>query len=436
MITEHKDLGRLKFARQSKGLSADKLLCWLVPWFLLVDSVNGALLQSLGTSYALAIGYKALLLALMLVSLSQTQPKALLLWAGAGLLLLIGPALSSWQQSSQWLMADVQLAVKILSPLLGFYYFLTLHKRQPALAQRLFYVTLAVSSVVLLLNMLLGISGLGFSAYQAMDNVQQSFLGVKGFFYSTNELSAFLLLLTASLLCITWPQSRFLYATVSLLAMAIALLLLTKTGLFGCLILVLLIPVLFMTKPFWQQKKSILLVIVLVLLLLLVLIVLNFAAIMHTLGIYNKLQFVYQQRGISGVLLSSRDFYASQIWASVQQHYASWQTWLGVGQGGSALQLKKYFAELDWFDLFVFYGVAGISVFIATFSVFMTYSIKHIQLASGRILLLLNIVLLAVSAMAGHVMTSGLLWLPWALANALLIPSSVQQLRNNRERHS
>jgi hypothetical protein len=439
VTAQHKDLDWLKLSWLRKGLlahGADKLLGWLVPWFLLVDSVNGALLQSVGTSYALTITYKALLLGLMLVSLSQTQPKALLIWAGAGLLLLIGPALSSWQQSSLWFMADVQLAVKILSPLLGFYYFLTLHKRQPALAQRVFYFTLAVSSVVLLLNMLLGISGLGFSAYQAMDNVQQSFLGVKGFLYSTNELSALLLVLTALLLSLSWPLSRLLYATVSLLAIATALLLLTKTGLFGCLILVLLIPNLFMTRQFWQQKKTILLATVVVLLLLLLLIVLNFVAILQALGIYHKLQFVYQQRGISGVLLSSRDFYASQIWASVQQQYADWQTWLGVGQGGIALQLKKYFAELDWFDLFVFYGVAGISVFIATFSVFITYSIKHIQLASGRTLLLLNIVLLAVSAMAGHVMTSGLLWLPWALANALLIPSSVQQLRKIRERHT
>ena len=163
---------------------------------------------------------------------------------------------------------------------------------------------------------------------------------------------------------------------------------------------------------------------------------LNLPALLQALGIYQKLDFVYQQRGISGIILSSRDLYASQIWASVQQHYASGQTLLGVGQGGSALQLKKYFAELDWFDVFVFYGVAGLAVYVVTFAVFIGYSIKHQGLVAGRVMLLLNLVLLAVSAMAGHVITSGLLWLPWALCNALLFSSSEQQLRTLRERHS
>ncbi|MGI5310038.1 O-antigen ligase family protein [Rheinheimera sp. WS51] len=415
---------------------ADRLLCGLIPWFLLVDCLNGALLQSQGSAYGLALVYKGLLLSLMLLALSQSQFKAVLIYIATALLLLLGPAVSSWQQSSQWILADVQLVVKILSPLLGFYYFFTLQQRQPASAQRLFYFTLAVSSVVLLLNMLLGLSGWGYSAYRPMENVQQAFLGIKGFFYSTNELSALLLVLTAALLSLTWPLSRWRYCLVSLLALVIALLLLTKTGLFGCLILVLTIPLLFMPAQFWRQHQLRLVAMAAVFLVLFLLASLNLPALLQALGIYQKLDFVYQQRGISGIILSSRDLYASQIWASVQQHYASGQTLLGVGQGGSALQLKKYFAELDWFDLFIFYGVVGVVVYIATFGLFICNSIKHLGLRAGRVMLLLNLVLLAVSAMAGHVITSGLLWLPWALCNALLFSSSEQQLRTIRERHS
>lgn len=414
----------------------DRLVCGLIPWSLLIDCLNGALLQSQGSAYGLAVLYKGLLLGLMLLALSQSQFKAVLIYIATALLLLLGPALSSWQQSSQWLLADVQLVVKVLSPLLAFCYFLSLQHRQPALAQRLFYLTLAVSTAVLILNMLLGISGFGYSAYQPMENVQQAFLGVKGFFYSTNELSALLLVLTAALLSLTWPLSRWRYAMVSVLAVAIALLLLTKTGLFGCLILVLTIPFLFMPAQFWRQNKLTIASLSVVLMLALLLAVFNMPAILQALGIYNKLNFVYQQRGISGIVLSSRDLYASQIWASVQQDYASWQRLLGVGQGGTALQLKKYFAELDWFDLYIFYGVAGGLVYVATFGLFIGKSIKHINLGSGRVMLLLNVVLLAVSALAGHVMTSGLLWLPWALCNALLVFSSEQQLRTIRERHS
>lgn len=379
---------------------ADRLLCWAIPCFLLIDSINGALLQSLGTSYGLALAYKGLLLSLMLLALINTNFKIVFIFTGTGLLLLLGPALSSWQQSNQWIMADVQLVVKTLSPLFAFYYFLTLNKRQPTLALRLFYLTLALSGIVLLLNMLLGLSGMGYSAYRPMDNVQQAFLGVKGFFYSTNELSGLLLVLTAAILSVAWPVSRWCYVMVSVLAVAIALLLLTKTGLFGCLILIIIIPCLFMSEQFWRQNKLTLLAVAVFLVLVLLVAVINITAILQLLGIYNKLEFVYQQRGISGILLSSRDLYASQIWASVQQHYTDWQCILGVGQGGTALYLKKYFAELDWFDLFIFYGLAGVGAFIATFGIFISHSIKHITLASGRLLLLLNLVLLAVSAVA------------------------------------
>ena len=59
----------------------------------------------------------------------------------------------------------------------------------------------------------------------------------------------------------------------------------------------------------------------------------------------DKLNFVYQQRGISGILLSSRDYYAGRIWQSTAEHYSDWQRLLGVGQGGVALYLQKYFAS-------------------------------------------------------------------------------------------
>ena len=404
----------------------DTLLCALIPAFLLVDCINGALLQLFGSSLGVSQFYKLTLLLLMALSSLLYQSRWVLGLLLVLILMLIGPALHWPHLSLRWVWADLLLVVKTLSPLLALLYLSALAQREPRQAQRLLKQTLVISTLVLLLNALAGVVGLGFSAYQPLDGVAQSFLGIKGFFYSTNELSAVLLVLSCALLCISWPRHKAAYLLCSITAMLLALSLLTKTGIVGVLLLVLLVPLLLQPQVFWQRQKKWLLLLASFVLLLSVLLIANAELLLSWLGIWDKLSFVYQQRGISGILLSSRDYYAGRIWQISNEHYSDWQRILGVGQGGVALYLKKYFAELDWFDLLMFYGLAGVTVFVMTFAVFFRLSWQQRRLGSGRVLLLLNMLLLLVSALAGHILSSGMLWLPWALCNVLLAHYAVK----------
>ena len=79
--------------------NSDALLLRIIPLFLLVDCVNGALLQYTGSSFALASIYKLLLLSLMTVSLVAQKPKLVSGLALLLVLLLIGPGLH-W--SAHW----------------------------------------------------------------------------------------------------------------------------------------------------------------------------------------------------------------------------------------------------------------------------------------------------------------------------------------------
>ncbi|PKM19440.1 MAG: hypothetical protein CVV11_07345 [Gammaproteobacteria bacterium HGW-Gammaproteobacteria-15] len=413
---------------------SDKLLCWLIPLFLLVDCLNGALLQLHGFSYGLSVFYKLLLLLLMTLALLVQQPRVVLGLLLLLLLMLLGPALQWPVLAQRWWLADIQLAIKALSPLLAFTYLVSLQQRLPATAQLVFKHTLIISALVVLLNTVAGLAGFGFTAYQPLDGVAQSFLGIKGFFYSTNELSAVLLVLSCALLVLCWPQHKLAYWGISATALVIAVLLLTKTGLFGVLLLVLLIPLLMQPLSFWQRQRKLVYWLLLAMVLILLMVLFNGESLLKLLGIYDKLTFVYQQRGISGILLSSRDYYAGRIWQTTAEHYTDWQRMLGVGQGGVALYLKKYFAELDWFDLLVFHGIAGLLVFVLSFAVFFRHSLQLGTSGAGRSLLLLNLLLLLVSSVAGHILTSGMLWLPWALCNALLVHQ--HQVRSKDERYS
>lgn len=414
-------------AFSSLKLAAPRLnrtLALILPLFLLIDWLNGALLHYAGSSLALAAIYKLVVLVLMSLVLAAYQPKWLLTLLSLLLFMLLGPSLHWSQLHSSWVMADVQLAVKAISPLLALSYLSQLVQRNTALARQIMWRSFILSVAVLLVNFLLGALGVGATAYQPLDGVAQSFLGFKGLFYSTNELSAVLLLISSMLLYFSWQRQLGWYLLSSVTVLAMALSLLTKTGILGIILLIVSVPLLLQPATFWQERRKFVMGVLLGFAVLLILLILNIEPLLRSLGIYDKLSFVYQQRGFSGIVLSSRDFYASRIWQNVAEHYTAFEQYFGVGQGGVAILLKKYIAELDWFDLFTFFGLAGAAVYLLTFCVFVHYSWQLRTLGVGRLLILVNLLMLLVSTMAGHILSSGMVWLPWALANALLMTLS------------
>jgi hypothetical protein len=171
----------------------------------------------------------------------------------------------------------------------------------------------------------------------------------------------------------------------------------------------------------WRAAKIYLLVILGILLVLTVLLLLNWRQLLQAIGLYDKLIFAYEQRGLAGILLSSRDFYLQRNFTLVAEQYPHWLQLFGVGQGGVKLLLKKYFIELDFFDLLLFYGLAGAMLFALSFvRLFKALWSRLTQSPLVKPLLLLNLILFTVAMLAGHVLTSGMLWLPWALVNAAI----------------
>ena len=139
------------------------------------------------------------------------------------------------------------------------------------------------------------------------------------------------------------------------------------------------------------------------------------------LGLAEKLQHIYQQQGVLGVLLSSRDKYAAEIWQLVSFYYSDAHRIFGVGLIGVSEHLWKFWAESDPFDLFIFYGMAGLMFFFWLFIGFIAQNLKLCRLFSSDLaatLVLLNSLLLIVACIAGHVVSSGMLWPVWGFINA------------------
>ena len=413
----------------SPGLAADSwpafLLFYLAPWFLLVDSISGAL-QPLPAGLPLSLMFKALLLSLLLWQLIIWRTKSLLLLLGLLLLGLGGPAYSyltlpalSGRGIDNFIASELPLLLKALAPLLAFSFFLQFCQRFPGAFLVMTDRLMLLSYLVILVNLVLGLVGFGNTAYQPMDNVDQPFLGVKGFFYSTNELVVVLLAVSSWLLWRCWPQHKGRYILISMLTIGSAMLLLTKTGLLGSLLLVALIPLLAASSGFYRQYYRQLIGCLLLVLSALMLVVWYAEPLLRAAGLYDKLAYAYQQRGVLGILLSSRDLYLTVVWQQTEQHYELIHRVFGVGVAGVSVLLKKYFIEIDLFDLLVFYGLAGVLIFSLTFGRFFYSSFRQLSVHPlAAIVLFVNFLLLGVAMLAGHVLTSGMLWLPWALLNA------------------
>ncbi|WP_288741680.1 O-antigen ligase family protein [uncultured Rheinheimera sp.] len=395
----------------------DKLILLLCSCYLLIDACNGFLLNQFGRSFGLSALYKVLMLVLMLVSLSWRSGKTFLLFPALFILLLPG-AFYSWLHLGGSLAPDLGLILKLISPLIAFYYLLSISQLDKHFALKFLHQVFVVNYLIVLVNFIFGALGYGYTSYLPQQHLSQVDLGSKGFFNAANELSVVLLVLSAWLLQYYWQQHKLIFLAVAATSIWCASLMLTKTGMLGTLILVLFIPLMpWFIRLNWNRLALATLLLVVVA----ALVIWQAPLLLGQLGLAEKLQHVYQQQGLLGVLLSSRDKYAAEIWQLVSFYYSDVHRLFGVGLIGVSEHLWKFWAESDPFDLYIFYGVAGLMFFSWVFIGFIAQNLKLCRLYSSELaatLVLLNLLLLMVACIAGHVISSGMLWPVWGFINA------------------
>ncbi len=398
----------------------DLVILLLAKWYLLVDAGNGVLLQLFGISAPLSAVYKSLLLVCIVGALLWHQVRSVVLPLLLLLLMLLGPCYNLWLSgNSAGFSYDAGMVLKILSPLFAALYFYNLVEREPQLAKQALHQIMLFSFIILVLNLLLGRLGFGFEAYLPNDYLPDQNLGTKGFFKATNELSALLLVLAGYLFARYWPTAKLKFSLVLGISLFCASSMLTKTGIAGVLLLAVVIPLL-QSKAYWQRYSRRIGLTLLVISAVVLFSLWQLPVILNALGIGQKLLWVYQQQGLLGVILSSRDQYAAQNWQLAVQYYNQWHLLIGIGVTGLDLYTAKPMAELDPVDLFIWYGGFGLAYFALWFVGVLSQSYRSylqapVSVAAG--VLVVNAVLLLVASMAGHVLTSGMLWIPWGMLN-------------------
>jgi len=402
----------------------DLLILLLVKTYLLVDALNGFVMQQYGQGLPLSAAYKTMIMALMLWSCALTLGRRIALLPALLALMLIGPVISFFNLGhSAGLSYDIGMSLKLLAPLLAAWYCYGLCQRDAAFAQRNLHQLMWIGFGIIVLNLLLGRLGYGLSAYLPSDYFPDQKLGSKGFFKATNELSALLLVFSAYLFAWYWPRQKLVFSAVLLLSLFCSSTLLTKTGNAGVLLLAILIPLL-QARPSWLGHRQLIRFALAGATLLALLLAWQLPAILPYLPLSEKQQMVLQQQGAIGIVLSNRDLFVRDNWLFVEQYFPAWQQLLGVGNAGLAVYSSKPLAEIDPADLFIWFGVAGLGWYLFWFAGVIGLALKAWRAAPQSVasgVLALNLLLLVVASMAGHVLTSGMLWIPWGMLNGAWI---------------
>lgn len=267
-----------------------------------------------------------------------------------------------------------------------------------------------INTCVLIINILVGLFGLGYSAYVEG-------LGYRGFFYAGNELSGLIIVLFPFLLYKVgekYSYHNIRYLSTVFLCLITATLLGTKTGLLAVIISIIIIPNLTISR-----KKAFKIVPIILLGTMTIIYALYLA--LDSLGMVERWTYFYEQGGLSQLLLSGRH----EFWLAEKDKFFEAPNilirFLGLGFSNNKS------IEMDPLDTLLYYGYIGI---IITYTFYFYLLIKSYQYCAknkiARLIFFINILLLSASTFAGHILYSGMASLFIALINTLIyIPNNI-----------
>ena len=407
---------------------------------LIVDSINGFFLSGLGIDPRLSAAFKLLLLAIVLFQIGAHSLYSLAGLLSCLLLLLIGPIFTLIKTlDAGAFINDFITVLKVLTAFIIFIYCVLMARYWPELIQKYGKLVCQISFIVLALNLILGVLGFGFSSYG--DEGSKTSIGVKGFFYAGNEVSGLFILFFGTSLHLLWQKHKVAYFIFTPFVFIAGLLVATKSAMLSAAVLVFLIPLFNerhrLLNLTWLKVKMILPVLLVAVMLVLVLV-----PVLEATGLWERFVWFYQKKGAIGIVMSGRDEFVINAVSAFQQFATLPEILFGFGRTGLGL-ITKDSMEIDPIDLYFWFGIAGLLMFLLLAVLFFRVSylatkVKHS--VWGPSVLVINIALFGVSIIAGHVLTSGMLTPFIGLLNGmayadLCMGNNKEQMRTSTHEH-
>lgn len=383
-------------SEQQRRRLFENVLLLLLGVYLLIDTVNGLFVKTLGLPNLLSAGYKQALFGLMLLFVFQFEPRrffwcllctsVIFLWALARFFLV----------DNVWFFMAFQEAIKVIYL---FVMVLVVSSFKHLNHQKLNMILLFSIGIVFL-NVLFALAGIGQSTYQSF--------GAKGFFYSGNAVSGVIVICAAWLLTTAFKRSIVQFVLIIAFLSAVALLIGTKSGFLGVLVCACLVILLNLDARAMAYAFLLLTLIAVGLLM--------FGEQLQEQPLFQRVLFFYENGGITRVLFSGRDQKLLEIWPLFLSADI-WQLLLGLDM--EAMQRAGIWrVEFDWMDMQINFGI------VLSLLVYFGYLVLFVRLMTQPknpvvvAALIAFVVLLMVSAIAGHVLYNGMVTPLWALLTA------------------
>lgn len=274
---------------------------------------------------------------------------------------------------------------------------------------------MGVSTIVVVVNVLIGLLGLGYSAYTQGD-------GFRGYFNAGNELSGVVIILfpfTLFTLGFKYGVFNFKYICVALLLLTTVALMGTKTALLVMLFTIPIIPQLYKVKINIVKISATLIISILILVFLLY-------YILNYYGMMDRWLFFYDKGGVEQIIFSGRN----NFWKEEKIEFFNANIFIqlfGLGESRTV--------EMDPFDTLLNYGYVGVLLCYSFYLYLLINSWKYMgKNMIAKLVLYVNILILGASSFAGHIIFSGMASWLIALINTLTyIPNNILLINKNEK---
>lgn len=384
----------------------DSLIVLLLFFTLPVDMVNGILLNK-GIHLPMSVSqlYKLIIMVVMLFRLLFFPGIAILIVFCSYFFLFFSSFVQAvYTLDSSFLVGDFIKISRYLSIFLAFFYFRGLLKKGlNRKMERYLFGWIYFSYLILALNILVKIIGLGFPMYNAGN------IGTKGFFYAGNEISAVLLILSGIIAYQIWSmkKNKILYLGFLLLNIFLGVLISSKTSVLGIVLVFLMIAI--DPKKIKLRVNTILTALVSVLVLIPTIIYFTYKLVLNS-TVMIRLTYFWNKLDLVTFIFSSRNIFVEEMWEYYVNDYTVIQKLIGAGQTFYESKMGTI-VEIDLLDIFFAYGLLGAMAFV--FSILLLVS-KAYYLKSNpnhpyaRLSYILIIMLTVISLFAGHIYSSGI----------------------------
>ena len=390
----------------------------MIACYLFVDGLTGMVSLELGIDIKLSLMFKVPIIAIAMFMLFALNVNSTLFLFVVLVCLLLGPIIYLGESGKvDNYFSDFSFAIKLFTPLLIFIYVVNLLRTNISLYHAIVKVALWFVFAALTLNLLLGVFGFGYKTYGAGD----AGLGTTGYFYAGNELGGLVVVTFSFFLQWVWNNRKWAYIPACIFTVFLGVIIATKASALASMIIAVSLPLL-------NERQYLLKLTRLKLLLLFLSIVVIFFAyyllvsISADIDLLERMIWAYDEFGVLGLVFSGRQEFVFNSLEYFSTQNSPLLFLFGSGVSGIMTHTAKYSAEVDPVDTLVWFGLIGLLIVSSLHVYFLNSSLKALSNPNNLFapaIFLANFLLLLLAFFSGHVWTSGMLGISWALLNSL-----------------